>query len=41
MSELEPSRMRISDADRDKVAEILREAAGDGRIDLTELDQRL
>lgn len=41
MSELEPSRMRISDADRDKVAEILREAAGDGRIDLGELDERL
>jgi hypothetical protein len=41
MSELEPSRMRISDADRNKVAEILREAAGDGRIDLTELDERL
>jgi hypothetical protein len=33
--------MRISDADRNKVAEILREAAGDGRIDLTELDERL
>jgi len=41
MSELEPSKMRISDADRNKVAEILREAAGDGRIDLTELDERL
>ncbi|HEX2892627.1 MAG TPA: DUF1707 domain-containing protein [Marmoricola sp.] len=41
MSELEPTRMRVSDADREKVAEILREAAGDGRIDLTELDERL
>jgi hypothetical protein len=41
MSELEPSQMRISDADRNKVAEILREAAGDGRIDFTELDERL
>jgi uncharacterized membrane protein len=41
MSELEPSKMRISDADRNKVAEILREAAGDGRIDLAELDERL
>jgi hypothetical protein len=41
MSELEPSKMRISDADRHKVAEILREAAGDGRIDLSELDERL
>lgn len=33
--------MRISDDDRHRVAEILREAAGDGRIDLTELDERL
>jgi hypothetical protein len=33
--------MRISDADRNKVAEILRDAAGDGRIDFEELDQRL
>jgi hypothetical protein len=41
MGELEPSQMRVSDADRNKVAEILREAAGDGRIDLTELDERL
>ena len=41
MSNLEPSKMRVSDADRHHVAEILREAAGDGRIDLTELDERL
>jgi hypothetical protein len=41
MSELDPLKMRVSDADRNKVAEILREAAGDGRIDLTELDERL
>jgi hypothetical protein len=41
MGELEPSRMRVSDADRNKVAEILREAAGDGRIDFNELDERL
>jgi len=41
MSELDPLRMRISDADRNRVAEILRDAAGDGRIDFTELDQRL
>jgi hypothetical protein len=33
--------MRISDADRNRVAEILREAAGDGRIDFNELDERL
>ncbi|GAA1157317.1 DUF1707 SHOCT-like domain-containing protein [Nocardioides aquiterrae] len=43
MGELEPdrSRLRISDADRHRVAEILREAAGEGRLDLTELDERL
>jgi hypothetical protein len=33
--------LRVSDADRHKVAEILRQAAGDGRIDLDELDERL
>jgi hypothetical protein len=37
----DPSGLRISDADRHKVAEVLREAAGDGRIDLVELDERL
>src|SRR3954454_11447272 len=37
----DPSRLRISDADRHHVAEVLREAAGEGRIDLEELDQRL
>ena len=35
------ARMRISDADRHRVAELLREAAGDGRLDLDELDERL
>lgn len=34
-------RLRISDEERHRVAEILREAAGDGRIDLAELDERL
>ncbi len=33
--------MRISDADRQRVAEVLREAAGDGRLDFDELDERL
>lgn len=33
--------MRISDADRDHTAAILREAAGEGRLDLAELDERL
>jgi hypothetical protein len=37
----DPSQLRISDDDRHKVAEILREAAGEGRLDLDELDQRL
>lgn len=44
MGELErpdPSQLRISDEDRHKVAELLRDAAGEGRIDLDELDQRL
>lgn len=35
------SMLRISDNDRQKVAEVLREAAGEGRIDLEELDERL
>ncbi|MBZ5741309.1 DUF1707 domain-containing protein [Nocardioides mangrovi] len=40
---LEPdsSSMRISDDDRHRVAEQLREAAGAGRLDLDELDERL
>lgn len=33
--------LRISDAERDRTASILREAAGDGRLDLEELDERL
>jgi uncharacterized protein DUF1707 len=33
--------LRASDADRERVAEILREAAGDGRLSLEELDERL
>ncbi len=37
----DPSRMRISDADRHSVAEVLRTAAGDGRLDFDELDERL
>lgn len=36
-----PLELRISDADRHKVAEILRQAAGDGRLDFEELDERL
>jgi len=37
----DPSMLRISDKERHEVAEVLREAAGEGRIDLEELDQRL
>jgi hypothetical protein len=37
----DPARLRVSDAERHQVAEILREAAGEGRIDLAELDERL
>jgi hypothetical protein len=37
----DPAHLRVSDEDRHKVAEILREAAGEGRIDLDELDERL
>ncbi len=33
--------LRVSDADRDQVAEVIREAAGQGRLTLDELDQRL
>jgi hypothetical protein len=33
--------LRASDADRERVAEILREAAGDGRLSMEELDERL
>jgi hypothetical protein len=41
MDEQDPSQLRISDSDRHKVAEVLREAAGEGRIDFDELDERL
>jgi hypothetical protein len=41
MDEHDPSRLRISDSDRHQVAEVLREAAGEGRIDFEELDERL
>lgn len=33
--------LRASDADREAAAEVLRTAAGDGRIDLSELNERL
>jgi hypothetical protein len=41
MERHDPAQLRVSDDDRHKVAEILRQAAGEGRIDLEELDERL
>jgi hypothetical protein len=37
----EPRNLRASDADRERVASLLREAAGDGRLTMDELDERL
>jgi hypothetical protein len=37
----EPPDLRVSDADRERVAERLRDAAGEGRITLEELDERV
>src|ERR1700747_2902482 len=37
----EPRKRRASDADRERVANVLREAAGDGRLTMDELDERL
>jgi hypothetical protein len=37
----DPARLRVSDDDRHRVAEVLRKAAGEGRLDLDELDERL
>ncbi len=39
--EVDPSRLRVSDEDRHSVGEVLRQAAGEGRLDLEELDERL
>jgi hypothetical protein len=36
-----PLSLRISDAERHQVAELLRDAAGDGRLSMDELDERL
>jgi hypothetical protein len=40
-AERDPRLMRISHADRDRMVEILRDAAADGRLDGDELDERL
>lgn len=37
----DPRLLRVSHADRDRVVEILRVAAGDGRLDAQELDERV
>lgn len=37
----DPAAQRAGDADRDAVAEMLRIAAGEGRLDLSELEERL
>ena len=37
----QPPDLRISDADRERVAERLRDAAGEGRLTMEELDERL
>ncbi|NED99819.1 DUF1707 SHOCT-like domain-containing protein [Phytoactinopolyspora halotolerans] len=36
-----PAELRCSDVDRERVAEALRQAAGEGRLTLTELEERL
>lgn len=41
LTPLPPGQRRVSDADRHAVAEHLREAAGEGRLELEELDERL
>jgi hypothetical protein len=37
----DPQHLRASDADRERVADVLRQAAGDGRLTMDELDERL
>jgi len=38
---MEPAQQRISDEERQQVADVLRQAAGEGRIDADELENRL
>jgi DUF1707 SHOCT-like domain/Cell wall-active antibiotics response LiaF, C-terminal len=37
----DPKGLRASDSDRDRIAEVLRDAAGEGRLGMDELDDRL
>lgn len=41
MDQHDPGRLRVSDQDRHRVAEVLREAAAEGRLEIDELDERL
>ncbi len=41
MSELPPDQMRASDADRERVAQVLHNALSEGRITVNELEERL
>lgn len=41
MERPDPSQMRVSDADRHKVADVLRDAAAEGRLDMDELEERI
>ncbi|WP_079185095.1 DUF1707 SHOCT-like domain-containing protein [Streptomyces uncialis] len=40
-TDLTPSELRAADADRERVAEILRDAVAEGRLDMTEFEERL
>ncbi|ARX83767.1 DUF1707 SHOCT-like domain-containing protein [Streptomyces alboflavus] len=40
-AEPRPAELRASDADREKVADVLREALAEGRLDMEEFDERL
>ena len=37
----DPRQLRAADTDRDRVAELLRQAAAEGRITFDELDERI
>jgi hypothetical protein len=37
----DPARLRISDAERHRTADVLRDAAAEGRLDLVELEERI
>lgn len=38
---VDPRQMRAADSDRERIAEILRQAVAEGRLDLSELDERV